>query len=145
MVPSWRFYRQKPDGNPNGFQSFQAFKTDVVLLFADTELRLSELAGIQKTDINTHNWTIFVWSKGARQRLVVYGEASAKNLQDYMKEGDRGERLFNLLSSGIAQVLGRLEEKTEIKCNAHMFRRICYTINTKWHGYIPRTKPTRSL
>ena len=86
-------------------------------------LRLSELASIQVDDIDTHNRAILVWGKGARQRLVAYGEASAKILQDYMKVGDRGEKLFNLLPGGIAQVLGRLEEKTGIKCNAHSFRR----------------------
>ena len=95
----------------------------IVSLLADTGLRLSELAGIQKVDIDFQHQTILVWGKGARQRLVAYGEASANSLQDYMKVGDRGEKLFNLLPRGIAQVLGRLEEKTGIKCNAHSFRR----------------------
>ena len=95
----------------------------IVSLLADTGLRLSELAGIQKVDIDFQHQTILVWGKGARQRLVAYGEASANSLQDYMKVGDRGEKLFNLLPRGIAQVLGRLEKKTGIKCNAHSFRR----------------------
>ena len=95
----------------------------IVSLLADTGLRLSELAGIQKVDIDFQHQIILVWGKGARQRLVAYGEASANSLQDYMKVGDRGEKLFNLLPRGIAQVLGRLEEKTGIKCNAHSFRR----------------------
>ena len=95
----------------------------IVSLLADTGLRLSELAGIQKVDIDFQHQTVLVWGKGARQRLVAYGEASANSLQDYMKVGDRGEKLFNLLPRGIAQVLGRLEKKTGIKCNAHSFRR----------------------
>ena len=81
----------------------------IVSLLADTGLRLSELAGIQKADIDFQHQTILVWGKGARQRLVAYGEASAKILQNYMKVGDRGEKLFNLLPRGVAQVLGRLE------------------------------------
>ena len=95
----------------------------IVSLLADTGLRLSASSGIQKSDIDFQHQTILVWGKGARQRLVAYGEASANSLQDYMKVGDRGEKLFNLLPRGIAQVLGRLKEKTGIKCNAHMFRR----------------------
>ena len=72
----------------------------IVSLLADTGLRLSELAGIQKVDIDFQHQTILVWGKGARQRLVAYGEASANSLQDYMKVEDRGEKLFNLHPRG---------------------------------------------
>ena len=95
----------------------------IVSLLADTGLRLSELANIEKSDIDFHQRTIVVWGKGARQRRVAYGEISDRILRDYLSESGRGEKLFELLPRGVAQILRRLGEETGITCNAHIFRR----------------------
>ena len=95
----------------------------IVSLLADTGLRLSELANIERKDIDIQTRTIVVWGKGARQRRVAYGEISGKLLQEYLSDSANNKKLFELLSRGIAQILVRLGEETGIICNAHIFRR----------------------
>ena len=75
------------------------------------------------TDIDFQHQTIVVWGKGARQRRVAYGEVSDSILRNYLSESGRGEKLFELLPRGVAQILRRLGEETGITCNAHIFRR----------------------
>jgi integrase/recombinase XerC/integrase/recombinase XerD len=95
----------------------------IVFLHDDTALRLSELANIERIVIDFQHRTIVVWSKGARQRRVAYGEVKDRILRDYLSESGRGEKLFELLPRGVAQILRRLGEETRITCNAHKFRR----------------------
>lgn len=46
----------------------------VVLLFTDTGLRLAELTGIRRADLDSSQRTLRLWGKGGKQRIVVLGE-----------------------------------------------------------------------
>ena len=56
----------------------------IILMFLDTGLRLSELAGIQLIDINFDRETIKVMGKGARERVVRIGKTTQKALLRYL-------------------------------------------------------------
>ena len=98
-------------------------ETLVVSLLADTGLRLSELAGVEVSDINLSSNTITVWGKGSTQRLVTYGSFTRDIIDKYILFYRPKSKLFELKSRGIAQILSRMEIRTGIKCNAHSFRR----------------------
>ena len=95
----------------------------IVLLLADTGLRLSELASVKAQDVDLETSTIRVWGKGAKQRVVRYGPQTASLLHQYLEAAAQGEVLLGLTPRGISIMLSRLGEKTGIKCNAHAFRR----------------------
>lgn len=56
----------------------------IILMFLDTGLRLSELAGIQLADIDLDRETIKVMGKGARERVVRIGKTTQKALLRYL-------------------------------------------------------------
>jgi len=90
----------------------------ILSMLADTGLRLSELASL--TPEAVHGDTATVWGKGAKQRVVRFGPATAALLSQYTPAGDT---LFGLKPRGIAIMLHRLGERTGIKCHAHALRR----------------------
>jgi integrase len=95
----------------------------IVAMFADTGLRLSELASIDAADLHETN-TVTVWGKGAKQRVVRFGPSTAALLEVWLRERPHGTAaLFGLKPRGIACMLWKLERKMGIKCNAHSFRR----------------------
>ena len=95
----------------------------IVLMLADTGLRLSELASIDLDGIDFQKQIIRVWGKGAKQRIVGYGPQTATLLAEYLNSTSVTNVLFNLKGRGIQFMLWRLEKRTSIKCNAHAFRR----------------------
>ena len=97
----------------------------IVSLLADTGLRRSEACSIKWEDIDRENDTIRVWGKGAKQRVVRYGPITRCLLNEwrYESKADVDRPLFGLTSSGLQDVLRRLEKRTGIRCNAHAFRR----------------------
>jgi len=56
----------------------------IILMFLDTGLRLSELAGVQLADVNFDQETINVMGKGARERVVRIGKTVQKALLRYL-------------------------------------------------------------
>ena len=58
----------------------------IVSLLADTGLRRMELANIKLSDINLDDRIITVWGKGAKQRVVCYGTATATYMAEYLDE-----------------------------------------------------------
>ena len=79
----------------------------LVSMLADTGLRLSELAGLQPTDVDLPSGTIKVWGKGARQRVVRYGPRTAE-MYVVKTSGTKGEPLkratWTLTGSGSSQI-----------------------------------------
>ena len=53
----------------------------VISLFADSGMRLSELASITKADINWRNYTILIVGKGNKQRRAPFTKRTAKILK----------------------------------------------------------------
>jgi len=95
----------------------------LVSLLADTGLRISELASVSVRGIELGERSITVWGKGARQRKVCFGEFTQELLHQYLDAYKPEDGLLGLGPSGVAKVLTGLEAITDIRCNAHSFRR----------------------
>jgi len=100
----------------------------IVALFADTGLRVSELAAIDPGRIDWEGNTILIDTKGRKQRLVKFGHNTRNLLQGYLASDPPMEQgLFGLTASSVQVMLKRLGRETGIKCNPHSFRRFFAT------------------
>lgn len=73
-------------------------KTILELLYA-TGIRCSELVSIKISDINMEEKTIRIYGKGAKERMVLFGDKAHQRLRDYLeyerpKVHDSQEKLF---------------------------------------------------
>jgi site-specific recombinase XerD len=103
----------------------------LVLLFLDTGLRLSELAGLRVGDIRPDG-TLHVMGKGSKERVVPLGTTARRALVRYL--GTRGrpaaaDALFTgsqgaLQPRGIQGVIARLGRRAGVatRCSPHTFR-----------------------
>ena len=83
-----------------------------------------ELSNVRLSDINLDDQIITVWGKGAKQRVVCYGTATATYMAEYLDEMElKGNQTFIPNVWVITNLLKELGDKTGIKCNAHSFRR----------------------
>lgn len=104
----------------------------IILMFLDTGLRLSELAGIQLKDINFDRETIKVMGKGAKERVVRIGKTTQKALLRYLLiRQDKHSCLWvteerkPLTVSGVQIAVKKLCHRAEItdaKPGPHTFR-----------------------
>jgi len=105
----------------------------IVLLFLDTGLRLSELAGIQLGHIDVGRGVIRVLGKGAKERLVRMGTTTQKALLTYVLRRDDSHECLWVTASrrepmtarAIQVMVKRLCRLAEIdgpKCGPHTFR-----------------------
>ncbi|XUX01077.1 MAG: tyrosine-type recombinase/integrase [Dehalogenimonas sp.] len=104
----------------------------IILMFADTGLRLSELVGIKLEDINLGAETVKVLGKGARERFVRIGRQAQRALINYLKQrqGDSpwlwlGYDGYPLQKSGVRLMLSILGKKAgleHVRCSPHTFR-----------------------
>ena len=103
----------------------------IVLLFFDTGLRLSELAGLRRCDLRSDG-SIKVVGKGARERIVPVGNAARQALLRYLRQTDSDPSGPVLRSRGggplgwrgIQQVFNRLKRRAGIpgRCSPHTLR-----------------------
>jgi site-specific recombinase XerD len=104
----------------------------IVLLFLDTGLRLSELAGLRRCDLRADGG-IKVLGKGARERIVPVGAAARQALLRYLRQagpGDSSQPIFRsrnggpLRARGVQQVFKRLKARAGIpgRCSPHSLR-----------------------
>ncbi len=70
------------DQNPSSLRDLCAFE----LLYA-TGMRVSELAGLNLSDIDYSRKLLKVTGKGNKQRMLPYGDAAAKALNEYIRAG----------------------------------------------------------
>jgi integrase/recombinase XerC len=70
------------DQNPSSLRDLCAFE----LLYA-TGMRVSELAGLNISDIDYSRKLLKVTGKGNKQRMLPYGDAAAKALNEYIRTG----------------------------------------------------------
>jgi len=104
----------------------------VVLCLFDSGLRLSELAGIQLSDMDINQGIIKVMGKGAKQRLVRIGRETQKAILRYLLQRDDNwpclwvtEERRPMQAEGIRQIIRRLGKRAGIKdvrCSPHTFR-----------------------
>ncbi len=103
----------------------------IVSLFADTGLRLSELANINPGDIDWEHRVIKVTCKGNKEGLALFGVRTERLLKQWLSEYRADGRLWNLNWWGIKDMLDRLSAKTGLPCNPHTFRRTFASILAK--------------
>ncbi len=95
-----------------------------IALFAESGLRLSELANIRADDIDWEEHTINVIGKGRKQALAPSGVLSEQYLRQWLSEySPNVSGIWGINRWGITSMLERLQAKTGLTCNAHVFRR----------------------
>jgi integrase/recombinase XerD len=96
----------------------------IVSLFADSGVRLNELANLKPEDINWVENTITVWGKGNKQRKAAFSPRTTKLLKEFLSQnGTWGDNIWSLKARGIQACLERLTKRTGVACNAHSLRR----------------------
>ena len=96
----------------------------IIALFAESGLRLSELARIMAPDIDWQYRIIRVLGKGNKEGYAPFGPLSARYLKAWLALFQpNGTNIWGINQWGIASMLRRLEEQTGVPCNPHTFRR----------------------
>jgi site-specific recombinase XerD len=115
-------------------KSFEQVRDEAIIrLFADTGMRLGEMAGLDASDIDLSMAVAVVRGKGSRLRSVPFGDKTAAALDRYRRQRLRHQlssldawwlgRKGPLGSSGIAQMLKRRANDAQIgDLHPHMFR-----------------------
>ncbi|MCJ7655486.1 MAG: tyrosine-type recombinase/integrase, partial [Dehalococcoidia bacterium] len=104
----------------------------IISLFADSGLRLSELASIKIQDIDWDNRLIKVRCKGNKEALAVFGQKTEAYLKQWLNEYDSKDGcIWGTNWYGIEEMLKQLKAKTGLPCNAHTFRRTFASILAK--------------
>jgi site-specific recombinase XerD len=106
----------------------------IIRLFADTGMRLSELANLNLDEVDLHEQLAVVMGKGRRPRACPFGARTGQALARYVRERARhsfasSPRLWLaekgrgvLTHEGVKQMLQRRGELIGVKIHAHMFR-----------------------
>ena len=115
-------------------KTFEARRDEAIIrLFADTGIRLGEMAGLRVEDVDLGLAVAIVKGKGSRFRTVPYGDRTREALDRYRRQRLRHEassliswwlgRRGPLTDSGITQVLRRRARDAGLdEIHAHMFR-----------------------
>jgi site-specific recombinase XerD len=97
----------------------------IISLFAESGLRLSELANVKQSDINWHNHTIRVIGKGNKEGLAPFGARSEQHLRGWLDEYKPylDDPIWGMSAIGIQHMLQVLSSESGLPCNPHTFRR----------------------
>ncbi len=95
----------------------------IIALFAESGLRLSELANIKAQDIDWEGRVVRVTVKGRRDAYAPFGDMSESHLSTWLAQHSPNGNVWGVSESGIAVMLKRLRMQTGLPCNAHTFRR----------------------
>ena len=96
----------------------------IISLFAESGLRLSELANIRLKDIEWSNRTIRTVGKGNKEALAPFGEQSERYLKAWLTEYQpNGSNVWGVNRWQIVVIMRNLKAKTGLPCNPHTFRR----------------------
>jgi site-specific recombinase XerD len=97
----------------------------IISLFAESGLRLSELANIRQQDIDWQAHTIRALCKGNKEGYAPFGSSSESYLRAWLEEykPKTDEPIWGLKSKGIQHMLERLAKEIGLPCNPHTFRR----------------------
>lgn len=99
-------------------------------------IRVGELVGLNRSDIDWNNGTAIVFGKGHKEREVYFSAHALAVLNRYLKtRTDNNDALFvgknyphNRLSESTHQkILKELGERAGVHCHPHRFRRTCAT------------------
>ena len=103
----------------------------IISLFADSGLRLSELANINPHNIDWDNRLIKVIGKGNKEGLAPFGIRTESLLKGWLSQYRADGKLWDIDYWGINIMLRRLAVKTGLPCNPHTFRRTFASILAK--------------
>jgi site-specific recombinase XerD len=103
----------------------------IISLFADSGLRLVELANIEPKNIDWQNRLIKVKCKGNKEGYAPFGERTESLLREWLSEYKANGRLWNLDHNAIYDMLRKLRTNTGLPCNPHSFRRTFASILAK--------------
>jgi len=95
----------------------------IISLFADSGMRLSELASIKASDIEWGDCTAIIWGKGDKQRRAPFTMKTAKLLKQVINQNGVGPNIWHIEPHGIQLMLQKLKQRTGLPCNPHTFRR----------------------
>ncbi len=95
----------------------------IISLLSDSGARRSEIVSITVENVDLERHRVRVWGKGNKEGWLIFGPTTRKLLTQYIKERSPQGILFGLNEWGLKSMLDRLQKKTEIRCNAHSFRR----------------------
>jgi site-specific recombinase XerD len=95
----------------------------IIAMFTESGLRLNELANVSLEDINWSDKTIQVMGKGQKEALAPFGTKTKKYLGEWLKKYQPNGNIWGLNPWGVVSMLKRLEKRTGIPCNPHIFRR----------------------
>jgi len=95
----------------------------IIALFAESGLRLSELASVSPDDIDWDAHTIRVIGKGRKEAYAPFGELSDRYLKQWISQHKSNGKIWGINTWGINIMLRRLAGKTGLPCNPHTFRR----------------------
>ena len=95
----------------------------IIALFTESGLRLAELAGIKREDIDWKSHTVRIIGKGRKEALAPFGSLTAKYLKAWLDLCQADGNIWGLNRWGIISMLRRLEAATGLPCNPHAFRR----------------------
>jgi integrase/recombinase XerC len=120
-------------------KNFLAYRNKaLVLLFLDTGVRLAEMAGIKRADVDIDNQTIKVLGKGQKERVVPFAKNALKALARYLYERDDDlpelwltEEKRPLKKDGIDSFVNKLCARaniTDAHRGAHTFRHTAATM-----------------
>lgn len=110
----------------------------IISLFADTGMRLSELAQIALDRIDWAINTIRIMGKGRKERLVKFGRRTRELVTQHLASHSPNGNIWGVNAHGIQTMLVRLGKETGIKCNAHSFRRF-FAIELRKRGVDSQT------
>ncbi len=117
---------------PQGYRDYA-----VVLLLADTGLRVSELTGLKLDDVDLERRVLKVWGKGAKERMVPFGVRAQRALLFYanfyrpepaiplIQEfflTEAGQPLKKRRVEALVKRYGRKAGITGIRCSPHTLR-----------------------
>jgi site-specific recombinase XerD len=95
----------------------------IISLFADTGMRLSELARIKPDMINWQSNTIKIIGKGRKERIVKFSSSTGSLISQHLSGYTPNGNIWGINANGIATMLKRLGKQSGIKANPHSFRR----------------------
>jgi site-specific recombinase XerD len=91
----------------------------IISLFADSGLRLSELANINPKNVDWDNRVIKVVCKGNKEGLAPFGKRTEMLLREWLSQYQANGRLWNVNAWGIIEVLKRLRVKTGLRSDVN--------------------------
>jgi integrase/recombinase XerC len=100
----------------------------IIALATASGLRRTELANVKLEDIDWQNGRIKTKGKGRKEAYAIIGMAEPYLKAWIAESGKKSGSLFGLTSLGLQTYFRRLEERTGLKTNAHVFRRSFATI-----------------